>query len=200
MGYPSGTAIANHIPGVDDAELVRQGGQKAVYKSAINGQPYALKVIALDSQAIPGENAVPSTSMIVERVRREVSILETADVPVLPSVGPLSISTVQLGNEFWLYFTEEWIEGKTLRDMIRDTKLPAALVARIGVDLIQATCWLSSHGLVHRDIKPENVMWANDRQRFVLLDPGIALDLLGPSLTPLGGLGWDDGLPISRTD
>ena len=185
MEYPSGTAIANHIPGVDNAELVGRGGQKAVYKSEISGQPYALKVIALGSEAIPGECAVHNTSMAVERALREASILEKVDVPVLASVGPMGTSTVRIGNEFWLYFTEEWIQGKTLRDMISETKLSPAQVARVGVDLIQATCWLSSHDLVHRDIKPENVMWSNDRQRFVLLDPGIALDLLGPSLTPM---------------
>ncbi len=53
----------------------------------------------------------------------------------------------------------------------------------MGIDLIRATCWLSNQGLIHRDIKPANIMWATDRSRFVLLDPGIALDLHGPSLT-----------------
>ena len=82
-----------------------------------------------------------------------------------------------------MYFTEEWIEGRTLRTMIGKGRLTPDQVVRLGIDLIQATCWLSSSGLVHRDIKPENVMWAVDRSRFVLLDAGIALDLYGPSLT-----------------
>ena len=185
MRYPSGTAIANHIPGVDDAELVRQGGQKAVYKAVIDGQPYALKVIALDPQAILFEDARVDTDMIVERARREVSILEKVDVPVLASVGPLSISTVPFDDMIWLCFTEEWINGRTLQEMIHEDQLLPTQVSRLGVDLIQAICWLSSQGLVHRDIKPANVMWSNDRKRFVLLDPGIALDLYGPSLTPL---------------
>ena len=185
MEYPAGTVLANHIPSVDKAELVQLGGQKAVYKAAINGQTFALKLIALDPQANFSESAEPDLSMTVERARREVRILEKVDVPVLASVGPLSMSTVQLGNVSWIYFTEEWIEGRTVRDMIRGKMLSPVQVSRLGVDLIQATCWLSSHGLVHRDIKPANVMWANDRGRFVLLDPGIALDLYGPSLTPL---------------
>ena len=185
MEYPEGTLLAQHIPGLERAELVRRGGQKAVYKAVAHELPIALKVVALDAQVILGEDADPDLSVVVERARREVEILKKVDVPVLAGIGPLDISTVEIGGVCWLYFTEEWIEGSTLRDMIRESMLSPEQVARLGVDLIRATCWLSCRGLVHRDIKPANVMWANDRERFVLLDPGIALDLYGPSLTPL---------------
>ena len=69
--------------------------------------------------------------------------------------------------------------------MLREVHLPPRMVARLGMDIIQATCWLADKSFVHRDIKPANIMWSEDRKRFVLLDPGIALDLYGPSLTRL---------------
>ena len=74
-------------------------------------------------------------------------------------------------------------QAASLYDMIRQGSTTPKQVAQLGVDLIQATCWLNDKNLVHRDIKPRNVMWAVDRERFVLLDPGYALDLHGPSLT-----------------
>ena len=81
------------------------------------------------------------------------------------------------------YFRYRTLEGRSLREMIRAGRFLPFEVARMGVDLIQAVCWLSHQGMVHRDIKPANIMWATERSRYVLLDPGIALDLYGPSLT-----------------
>ena len=182
MEYPTGTILADYVSGMDTAELVQTGGQKAVYKATIERQVVALKLIALDPEEVSGE-AGTDIGVVVERAQREVAILEQVDVPVLARRGPLGLSTMQIGDDRWLYFTEEWIEGRTLREMIREDRLSADQVAKVGVDLVLATCWLSSRGLVHRDIKPANVMWATDRSRFVLLDPGVALDLYGPSLT-----------------
>ena len=181
--YPTGTILADHISGVDAAELVQTGGQKAVYRATIEGQVVALKLIALDPEEVAVDEAATETSVVVERAQREVAILEQVRVPVLTKRGPLGLSMVQIGEAWWLYFTEEWIEGVSLREMIRQGKLSTDQVARLGVDLVQAACWLSDRDLVHRDIKPANIMWAADRSRFVLLDPGIALDLDGPSLT-----------------
>ena len=181
--YPTGEALAAHITGIDAAELVHTGGQKAVYNATVEGQVVALKVIALFPEDSEDEDIDAAIGMVVERARREVSILQKVDVPVLAKRGPLGLSIVQICDSRWLHFTEEWIEGRTLRNIVREERLAPERVARLGLDLVQATCWLSSRGLVHRDIKPANVIWAVDRSRFVLLDPGIALDLYGPSLT-----------------
>ncbi len=181
--YPTGIDLANHIPGIDAAELVQTGGQKAVYRATLGGQAYALKVVALGPEEVSLEESDTDISAAVERVKREVAILRQVDVPVLARCGPLDLSITKIGGARWLYFTEEWIEGNGLPHMIRDGRLSPDQVAQLGVDLIQAACWLSKRGLVHRDIKPANIMWAFDRSRFVLLDPGIALDLHGPSLT-----------------
>ena len=181
--YPTGTDLADHLPGVSTAELVQSGGQKAIYRATINGKIVALKVIAPDPSDVADEETGADASAVVERAQREVAILEQVDVPVLARRGPLGLSTIDIDGKRWLFFTEEWIEGSCLRDMIDESRFPPDQVARLGIDLIQASCWLSQRGLVHRDIKPANVMWADDRSKFVLLDPGIALDLYGPSLT-----------------
>ncbi len=185
MEYPLGDSLSSCIPGLNSAELVNRGGQKAVYKADIAGRELALKVIALPPFQQSVEDDEDDWNSAVERARREVSILEQVDIPVLVGAGPIGIDTFTMGGSRWMYFTEEWIEGTSLREMIREGALPPRLVARLGLDLVSAICWLSSKGWVHRDIKPENIMWSNKRLRFVLLDPGIALDLHGPSLTRL---------------
>ena len=181
--YPAGTMLATYVPGMDTAELIQKGGQKAVYKATVDGQTIAFKLIALGSDELASEEDNTDISPAVGRAQREVDILAQVDVPVLARRGPRGLTTIQIDDTTWLYFTEEWIEGESLHDMIRSNRLSPDQVARLGVDLVQAACWLSSRGLVHRDIKPANIMWATDRSRFVLLDTGIALDLHGPSLT-----------------
>lgn len=177
--YPTGDTLSGCIDGLDAAELVNRGGQAAVYKATINGQTVALKIIHLPAE----EEDDVDLGSVAERALREVSILEQVDIPVLPKGGPLGSSTVEIADALWMYFTEEWIDGPTLYELIGQGGIPSGQVARLGVDLVEAVCWLYSKGLVHRDIKPRNVMWSAERSRFVLLDPGVALDLYGPSLT-----------------
>ena len=177
-----------YIPGMDDApELVQAGGQKAVYKATIDGTAVALKVIAIRTDLNEEEDTL-EVSEVVGRAHREVEILSQVNVPVLTKPGPLSLASMSIEGTEWLYFTEEWINGQSLRDMVDEGKLPPLQIIRLGIDLIQAVSWLADHALVHRDIKPANIMWASDRSRFVLLDPGIALDLGAPSLTQFLGV------------
>ena len=183
MEYPTTTALASCIPGLEEAQFIQAGGQKAVYRAHIKGQAVALKMISIDAEALGDGDISADVEVVLKRAQREVGILDQVDVPVLARRGPLGLSTVQIDDCSWLYFTEEWIAGESLRDQLRRRRLSPVCVARLGVDLIQAVCWLAARGLVHRDIKPANVMWAENRSRFVLVDPGIALDLGGLSLT-----------------
>ena len=184
MERPTPAALLDCIPGIQQAEFIQAGGQKAVYKVTIDGEAFALKMIAIDSEQ-KDDDFGPDVDVALQRAIREVHILEQVDVPVLARRGPLGLSTSRIDDALWLYFTEEWIAGRNLREIIRSGILGPKDVAKLGVDLIRAVCWLAERDLVHRDIKPANVMWAEDRSRFVLLDPGIALDLGGVSLTRL---------------
>ena len=48
--YPSLSIFEAHVPGLTKADLVKKGGQKAVYRATIDGQTVALKVITLESK------------------------------------------------------------------------------------------------------------------------------------------------------
>lgn len=181
--YPSDAALVAHIPQIHSAELVQWGGQKAVYKVTCEEEVFALKLIEVTTDWLDIEEDDPDANTAVLRAQREVDVLERVDVQVLTRRGPLGLTSIDIDGVPWLYFTEEWIEGSNLLEMIEQGPLTPQQVARLGVNLVQAICWLSAHGLVHRDIKPANIMWDESRSCFVLLDPGIALDLEAPSLT-----------------
>ena len=182
MVYPTNTNIVDLIPGIANAELVQTGGQKGVYKATIDDEVFALKLMLL-ADISDGEDSETAVDTVIARAEREVGILAEVDVPVLVRGGPMGLTKIETDQGSWLYFTEEWIEGTCVREMIRASTFSPEQVAQLGSDLIQAVCWLWSRGLVHRDIKPANVIFADDRSRFVLVDPGIAFDLQGTSLT-----------------
>ena len=119
----------------------------------------------------------------LERAKREVAILEQVDVPFLARSGPLGLNRLSKYDEKWLYFTEEWIDGVSLTERLRNRTIETTEVVHLARDLIQSACWLHEHGLIHRDIKPGNIMWSEKRERFVLIDYGLAFDLHGTALT-----------------
>lgn len=90
-------------------------------------------------------------------------------------------------NSLFYCYSEEYIAGPTLREMIEkrtfDPKLSLALV-RHTTSAIDAL-WVNHQG-VHRDIKPENIIYRKSKDTFVLIDTGITLIRQGTLLTPTG--------------
>ena len=53
----------------------------------------------------------------------------------------------------------EYVEGRTLRDVIRrQGPLLANRAAEIGADIAAALHFAHVHGVIHRDVKPGNVL------------------------------------------
>ena len=89
----------------------------------------------------------------VERFRREAqnaALLNHANI----------VSVYDYGQERGTYFiVMEYVEGESLRDMLRGQgRLPAMQAARIGSEIAAALDFAHRHGVVHRDIKPGNVL------------------------------------------
>ena len=86
------------------------------------------------------------------------------------------------------FITMEYVEGRTLRTLLRDRK---RLPPREAVEITRQIC----HGLeaahresvIHRDLKPENVM-IDAGGRVYVMDFGIARSLIGEGLTQTGAL------------
>jgi serine/threonine protein kinase len=72
------------------------------------------------------------------------------------------------------YIVMEYIEGRTLRDVIREEgPLLPERAAEIAGDVCAALAFAHSHGIVHRDVKPANIMMTKNGELKVT-DFGIA--------------------------
>ena len=69
---------------------------------------------------------------------------------------------------------EEWIEGKTLSELIRAGNLTKGDRRRLMRETINAVAYLHRKGIVHRDLKPANIMVRDAGGEAVLIDLGLA--------------------------
>lgn len=88
-----------------------------------------------------------------------------------------------------LCIIQEWIEGPTLGEVLRNGNLSSADRRHIIHELTAAVAYLHSNGVVHRDLKPSNVMFRNVGHELVLVDFGLAdssdyIELKQPAGTP----------------
>ena len=84
------------------------------------------------------------------------------------------------------FIVMEYVEGGTLADELRRrTRLPAAEVVEIGIQLCSALEAAHAERLVHRDIKPQNILLRPDG-RVKVADFGIARSLAATRHTELG--------------
>ena len=85
------------------------------------------------------------------------------------------VRTYDLGEVSGLYYiTMEYVEGKSLKELIRDRgRLPATAVLPIAKQLCRALEVSHEEGVIHRDIKPQNMVVQPDGVLKVM-DFGIA--------------------------
>jgi serine/threonine protein kinase len=173
--------IASLIPGASDIALVGQGGQKLVFRVRLETGVYALKVAALPDDFDP--SAAESDDTVL-RAKRETAIMRECTSPFIVKPGPIDLGTAKIGKQNVLYFSEEFIEGQTVAQLIA-MKGPLLVdsVVRLARQTSLAIEELWSFGKIHRDIKPSNIMRRTESEDFVLLDTGLAFDVVGESLS-----------------
>ena len=78
-------------------------------------------------------------------------------------VRTLDFGTQIAGGRSVCYLVMEYVEGKTLRALLRDLgTVPEALVREIGRQVATGLAAIHAAGVVHRDAKPENVLITKD--------------------------------------
>lgn len=95
---------------------------------------------------------------------KSASALNHPNILVVHEVG------VENGTHF---IVSEFIEGKTLREILKESELQLPEILDIAIQIANALAAAHSAGLVHRDIKPENVMIRPDGY-VKILDFGLA--------------------------
>src|SRR5439155_23260585 len=82
----------------------------------------------------------------------------------------------------------EYIEGRTLRDIMKEGRLDCAQIIDIGAQIADGLAEAHAHGIIHRDVKPANIM-VNSKGHIKILDFGLAK--LPRSNVEIHGLGED---------
>ena len=67
----------------------------------------------------------------------------------------------------------EYVEGKSLRDLIKNDELTIEQIVDISVQICEGLNEAHSKGITHRDIKPENIL-IDEKGKVKIVDFGLA--------------------------
>jgi serine/threonine-protein kinase len=81
------------------------------------------------------------------------------------------------------YLVTEWLEGKSLRQILaEEKKLPPDRAVQIVLKICDVLGYIHNHGVVHRNLRPENILVGTGRE-IKLTDFGVAAKEGAPRLT-----------------
>lgn len=141
--------------------IVGRGGMATIYQARDErgGGRVAVKILRPE---------IATDRDLVERFRREALAASALHHPNI--VACLDTGTDPAGP----YLVMALVEGEDLTTRLRrETTLPPADVARIGLDIARALGVAHERGIVHRDVKPGNILLATDGHALIT-DFGIA--------------------------
>jgi serine/threonine protein kinase len=85
------------------------------------------------------------------------------------------------------YLVQEWVEGVTLFQKVqREGILEESAVIKILVNILSALDYIHSNGVIHRDIKPSNIIYRQRDEKPVLIDFGIAKEIMSTAMNAQG--------------
>ncbi|MDI1241155.1 MAG: protein kinase [bacterium] len=138
------------------------------------GEVYSARDLELDRNVaiklLPNEFTADEERRL--RFRQEAKVVSALNHPNV-------ITIYEIGeNDFGHFLATEFVEGKTLRDVIKRESLTFARILRIMEQAANALVAAHAEHIVHRDIKPENIMVRRDGIVKVL-DFGLAKPVIG---------------------
>lgn len=168
----AGNMIGKTVSHYKIVQKLGEGGMGVVYKAMDTtlGRPVALKFVT------GGLAADESTK---QRLMREAKACASLNHP--------NISTIyELGDaEEGSFIAMEFIEGRTLEDLVRERRFELSEVLKIGLQAADALAAAHRQGIIHRDLKSANVM-LDTNGRVKIMDFGLAKLAHGSMLTQSG--------------
>jgi tRNA A-37 threonylcarbamoyl transferase component Bud32 len=172
---PKPAELARHFPHFEFLELLGQGGMGAVYKAR---QSKLDRLVAV--KILPPE--VARDQAFAQRFEREARSLARLNHPNIVTIFDFG------GSEDLFYFSMEYVDGKSVRELLAGGRLPPSLALKLIPQICDALQYAHDEGLVHRDIKPENLL-VDKKGRVKIADFGLArLVGLTPAYLTLTGM------------
>ena len=150
-----------------DAHVARSG-MASIFRATDlrDNRTVALKIPHPDLESDP---------ILFDRFQREAAIGEKLSHPKIMRVFGGE-------NRSRVYMVMEWCEGRLLRQILAEGRIPQDRAIRIATGVLEALEYIDANGVVHRDLKPENIM-VDDNDNIKLIDFGIAGDSAARRLT-----------------
>ena len=153
-------------------KVVNRSGMASIFKAKdkTTGQIVAIKVPHLQFEADPGFYSRFQRELEIGKKLNHPNILRFFDVP----------------EQTRPYIVMEYLEGKTLGDLLNETKpFPIEDAIQITSRICDALAHMHANSIVHRDLKPANIMLCTDGT-LRIMDFGIAKSMESRRLTFVG--------------
>ena len=158
---PSIEAMNAYLPQFRFEKLAACGGMGAVYKAY---QESLDRMVAV--KILPPEFGAEKE--FTDRFKVEARAM--AKLNHTNIVGVYDFGITGGGH---LYLVMEWIEGRSLHDLIHKGSLSLRKATNLAMQLCEALTFAHEHQIIHRDIKPGNIM-VNDADHVKVADFGLA--------------------------
>lgn len=159
--------------------LIGRGGMADVYKGTDTrlGRTVAIKLLRPDMARDPQFQA---------RFKREAQAVAALNHPSIVAIFDTGEHVVHDGSTEDVrvpYIVMEYVEGKTLRELIRANEVTISQAIDYCLGVLGALEYSHKAGIVHRDIKPANVMYCPGTNSVKVMDFGIARAIADSSAT-----------------
>ncbi|MBI5030712.1 MAG: serine/threonine-protein kinase [Chloroflexi bacterium] len=155
-----GFAVGESVGPYKITEYIAQGGMATIFKAY---QPTLDRYVAL--KVI--HPALKEYQSFVARLKREAAIIAKLNHPNI-------VSVYDFGQADGLpYLVLQFVEGRTLKDVLREEKLSSQQILNIIRPVANALSFAHDHGVLHRDVKPSNIL-INAEGHVYLTDFGLA--------------------------
>lgn len=180
QGLVPGSTFANRY---DVKEILGQGGMGTVFRAMDRELGEAIAIKTLKKEFLDQDPTA------LDRFRSEIRLARRISHRNV-------VRTHDIGEHAGVYYiTMEYVEGKSLRELIRARgRLPVSVTLSVGKQLARALEIAHEQGIIHRDIKPHNMV-VEPNGVLKVMDFGIARLALQPQESGVTQAGSIVGTP-----